>query len=79
MVNAYWDYHVDFIASHSDDLEGTRAGTGRFIVATVVLCIMSTHATRQELTLSGYCNCCQLEPKTASPAMSHAVPLGSAD
>ena len=33
MVNAYQDYHLDFIACHGDELEGTGAGAGSFIVA----------------------------------------------
>ena len=59
MVNAYWDYHLDFIACHGDKLEGTRAGAGKFIIATVVLCFISAHATHLVLTLSGlHCKNC---------------------
>ena len=52
MVNAYRNYYVYFIACHSDELEGTRAGAGKFVVATVVLCFISAHATHQVITFS---------------------------
>ena len=52
-------------------LEGTGAGAGKFIVATA-------HATHQVFTLSGYCNYCWLEPKSATPAISQSAQLGSA-
>ena len=52
MVDAYRNDNMYFIACHSDELEGTRAGAGEFIVATVVICFISAHATHQVLTSS---------------------------
>ena len=41
-----------FIACHSDELEGTRAGAGKFVVTTIVLCFISARATHQVITIN---------------------------